>query len=77
MSKRIKKLMEERSITMEQIAKETMINIDKLKKIINEPHEGDVTSVKLIALVLDVSIDDLIDDNEFKRKEELDDECRN
>ena len=55
MSKRIKKLMEERNITMEQIAKETMINIDKLKKIINEPHEGDVTSVKLIALVLDIS----------------------
>ncbi len=31
--------MEERNITMEQIAKETMINIDKIKKIINEPHE--------------------------------------
>ncbi|WP_406590323.1 helix-turn-helix domain-containing protein [Bacillus atrophaeus] len=68
MSKLIKKLMEKRNITIEQMSEETMIEIESLKRIIDEPDEGDVVSMKLIALVLDVSIDDLLTDS--KRREE-------
>ncbi|MED4861418.1 helix-turn-helix transcriptional regulator [Bacillus atrophaeus] len=68
MSKLIKKLMEKRNITIEQMSEETMIDIESLKRIIDEPDEGDVVSMKLIALVLDVSIDDLL--NVSKRREE-------
>ncbi|ATO28979.1 XRE family transcriptional regulator [Bacillus atrophaeus] len=68
MSKLIKKLMEKRNITIEQMSEETMIDIESLKRIIDEPDEGDVVSMKLIALVLDVSIDDLLTDS--KRREE-------
>lgn len=68
MSKLIKKLMEKRNITIEQMSEETMIDIESLKSIIDEPDEGDVVSMKLIALVLDVSIDDLLTDSQ--RREE-------
>ncbi|WP_437132751.1 helix-turn-helix domain-containing protein [Bacillus atrophaeus] len=68
MSKLIKKLMEKRNITIEQMSEETMIDIESLKRIIDEPDEGEVVSMKLIALVLDVSIDDLLTDS--KRREE-------
>ncbi|KYD05330.1 MULTISPECIES: helix-turn-helix domain-containing protein [Bacillus] len=68
MSKLIKKLMEKRNITIERMSEETMIDIVSLKRIIDEPDEGDVVSMKLIALVLDVSIDDLLNDS--KRREE-------
>ncbi|MCY8810644.1 helix-turn-helix transcriptional regulator [Bacillus atrophaeus] len=68
MSKLIKKLMEKRNITIERMSEETMIDIESLKRIIDEPDEGDVVSMKLIALVLDVSIDDLLNDS--KRREE-------
>ncbi|ADP32478.1 helix-turn-helix domain-containing protein [Bacillus atrophaeus] len=68
MSKLIKKLMEKRNITIERMSEETMIDIVSLRRIIDEPDEGDVISMKLIALVLDVSIDDLL--NDPKRREE-------
>ncbi|MCY9166771.1 helix-turn-helix domain-containing protein [Bacillus atrophaeus] len=63
MSKLIKKLMEKRNITIERMSEETMIDIESLKRIIDESDEGDVVSMKLIALVLDVSIDDLLNDS--------------
>ncbi|MEC2307663.1 helix-turn-helix domain-containing protein [Bacillus atrophaeus] len=68
MSKLVKKLMEKRNITIEQMSEETMIDVESLKRIIDEPDEGDVVSMKLIALVLNVSIDDLLTDS--KRREE-------
>ncbi|KIN36495.1 hypothetical protein B4068_2094 [Bacillus subtilis] len=39
-----------------------MINIQTLSKIIEMPDESDVTTIKLIALVLNVSIDELLDE---------------
>ncbi|CAF1812381.1 helix-turn-helix domain-containing protein [Bacillus subtilis] len=47
MSERIKQLMVKRGITIEGLSRETMINIQTLK---------------LIALVLNVSIDELLDE---------------
>ncbi|AWX21972.1 helix-turn-helix domain-containing protein [Bacillus subtilis] len=62
MSERIKQLMVKRGITIEELSRETMIDIQKLNKIIEMPDESDVTTIKLIALVLNVSIDELLDE---------------
>ncbi|MEC2236614.1 transcriptional regulator [Bacillus subtilis subsp. subtilis] len=62
MSERIKQLMVKRGITIEGLSRETMINIQTLSKIIEMPDESDVTTIKLIALVLNVSIDELLDE---------------
>ena len=62
MSERIKQLMVKRGITIEGLSRETMIDIQKLNKIIEMPDESDVTTIKLIALVLNVSIDELLDE---------------
>ncbi|WP_017697041.1 helix-turn-helix domain-containing protein [Bacillus subtilis] len=62
MSERIKQLMVKRGITIEELSRETMIDIQKLNKIIEMPDESDVTIIKLIALVLNVSIDELLDE---------------
>ncbi|QHJ97787.1 helix-turn-helix transcriptional regulator [Bacillus subtilis] len=62
MSERIKQLLVKRSITIEELSRETMIDIQKLNKIIEMPDESDVTTIKLIALVLNVSIDELLDE---------------
>ncbi|CAI6269211.1 SPbeta prophage-derived putative HTH-type transcriptional regulator YopO [Bacillus subtilis] len=62
MSERIKQLMVKRGITIEELSRETMIDIQKLNKIIEIPDESDVTTIKLIALVLNVSIDELLDE---------------
>ncbi|MBG9768230.1 helix-turn-helix domain-containing protein [Bacillus vallismortis] len=61
MSERIKQLMVKRGITIEELSRETMINIQSLNKIIEMPDESDVTAIKLIALVLNVSIDELLE----------------
>lgn len=58
MSERIKQLMVKRGITIEGLSRETMINIQTLSKIIEMPDESDVTTIKLITLVLNVSIDE-------------------
>lgn len=62
MSERIKQLMVKRGITIEGLSRETMINIQTLSKIIEMPDESDVTAIKLITLVLNVSIDELLDE---------------
>ncbi|AMR46857.1 MULTISPECIES: helix-turn-helix transcriptional regulator [Bacillales] len=62
MSERIKQLLVKRGITIEELSRETMIDIQKLNKIIEMPDESDVTTIKLIALVLNVSIDELLDE---------------
>ncbi|MCY7823292.1 helix-turn-helix transcriptional regulator [Bacillus spizizenii] len=62
MSERIKQLMVKRGITIEELSRETMIGIQTLNKIIEMPDESDVTTIKLIALVLNVSIDELLDE---------------
>ncbi|WGE05833.1 helix-turn-helix domain-containing protein [Bacillus subtilis] len=62
MSERIKQLMVKRGITIEELSRETMIDIQTLNKIIEMPDESDVTTIKLIALVLNVSIDELLDE---------------
>ncbi|MGQ9007573.1 helix-turn-helix domain-containing protein [Bacillus stercoris] len=62
MSERIKQLMVKRGITIEELSGETMIDIQTLNKIIEMPDESDVTTIKLIALVLNVSIDELLDE---------------
>ncbi|CAM2142489.1 SPbeta prophage-derived uncharacterized HTH-type transcriptional regulator YopO [Paraburkholderia tropica] len=62
MSERIRQLMVKRGITIEELSRETMINIQALNKIIEIPDESDVTTIKLIALVLNVSIDELLDE---------------
>ncbi|MDI6586631.1 helix-turn-helix transcriptional regulator [Bacillus subtilis] len=62
MSERIKQLLVKRGITIEVLSRETMIDIQKLNKIIEMPDESDVTTIKLIALVLNVSIDELLDE---------------
>ncbi|WP_181219518.1 helix-turn-helix domain-containing protein [Bacillus subtilis] len=62
MSERIKQLMVKRGITIEELSRETMIDIQTLNKIIEMPDESDVTTIKLIALVLKVSIDELLDE---------------
>lgn len=61
MSERIKQLMVKRGITIEELSRETMINIQSLNKIIEMPDESDVTAIKLIALVLNVYIDELLE----------------
>ncbi|MFT4400493.1 helix-turn-helix domain-containing protein [Bacillus sp. SW14] len=61
MSERIKQLMVKRGITIEELSRETMIDFQTLNKIIEMPDESDVTTIKLIALVLNVSIDELLD----------------
>ncbi|MCY7943911.1 helix-turn-helix domain-containing protein [Bacillus inaquosorum] len=61
MSERIKQLMVKRGITIEELSRETMIDIQTLNKIIEMPDESDVTAIKLIALVLNVSIDELLE----------------
>ncbi|MCY7839737.1 helix-turn-helix transcriptional regulator [Bacillus spizizenii] len=60
MSERIKQLMVKRGITLEELSRETMIDFQTLNKIIEMPDESDVTTIKLIALVLNVSIDELL-----------------
>ncbi|MER2456407.1 helix-turn-helix transcriptional regulator [Bacillus subtilis] len=62
MSERIKQLMVKRDITIEELSRETMIDIQTLNKIIEMPDESDVTTIKLIALVLNVSIDELLNE---------------
>ncbi|MEC4030245.1 helix-turn-helix domain-containing protein [Bacillus subtilis] len=62
MSERIKQLMVKRGNTIEELSRETMIDMQTLNKIIEMPDESDVTTIKLIALVLNVSIDKLLDE---------------
>ncbi|UTL74854.1 helix-turn-helix domain-containing protein [Bacillus halotolerans] len=62
MSERIKQLMVKRGITIEELSRETMIDIQTLNKIIEMPDESDVATIKLIALVLNVSIDELLEE---------------
>ncbi|MCV0023426.1 helix-turn-helix domain-containing protein [Bacillus sp. XT-2] len=62
MSERIKQLMVKRGITIEELSRETMIDIQTLNKIIEMSDESDVTTIKLIALVLNFSIDELLDE---------------
>ncbi|MEC1684330.1 helix-turn-helix domain-containing protein [Bacillus mojavensis] len=62
MSERLKQLLVKRGITIEELSRETMIDIETLNKIIEMPDESDVTAIKLIALVLNVSIDELLDE---------------
>lgn len=47
MSERIKQLMVKRGITIEELSRETMIDMQTLNKIIEMPDESDVTTIKL------------------------------